>query len=130
MNKELLTKTILSCILGGVIWCAVDFIIGMINNVSFVDTFCTTRNIIELVVVMGEKAMGAYLAGVKKVIIPADNVPDLDEVDDVVKANVAFVSVESLHEVFEHAFAVTPKKVQQEQLLMTPKNSKRAELRQ
>ncbi|MBQ6381909.1 MAG: endopeptidase La [Clostridia bacterium] len=77
-----------------------------------------------------EKAMGAYLAGVKKVIIPADNVPDLDEVDDVVKANVAFVSVESLHEVFEHAFAVTPKKVQQEQLLMTPKNSKRAELRQ
>ena len=60
MNKELLTKTILSCILGGVIWCAVDFIISMINNISFVDTFCTTRNIIELVVVMGLSGIVYY----------------------------------------------------------------------
>ena len=43
-----------------------------------------------------EKTMAAYRAGVKKVLIPADNAPDLYEVDDVVKEHIQFVPVERL----------------------------------
>ena len=50
-----------------------------------------------------EKSMAAYKAGVKNVIIPEDNKPDLYEIDDVVKAAINFVSVSKLDEVFEIA---------------------------
>ena len=50
-----------------------------------------------------EKSMAAYKAGVKTVIIPAKNLPDLAEIDDVVKANVEFVSAENIKEVLKVA---------------------------
>ena len=50
-----------------------------------------------------EKSMAAYKAGVKTVIIPEDNKPDLYEIDDVVKGAINFVSVSKLDEVFEIA---------------------------
>ncbi|MBE6818109.1 MAG: endopeptidase La [Ruminococcaceae bacterium] len=77
-----------------------------------------------------EKAMGAYLAGVRKVLIPADNVPDLDDVDDIVKANLEFVSVESLYEVFEQAFADIPMKEEKKTPVIPAKTGKRTEIRQ
>ena len=40
-----------------------------------------------------EKSMAAYKNGIKTVLIPADNVPDLAEVDSVVKENVKFIPV-------------------------------------
>lgn len=51
-----------------------------------------------------EKSMAAYKAGMKTVIIPKDNLPDLEEVDDVVKENVEFVGVSTLDEVLPVAF--------------------------
>lgn len=51
-----------------------------------------------------EKSMAAYKAGVKTVIIPKDNVPDLHEVDSVVKENIEFKPVETIDEVIEIAF--------------------------
>ena len=50
-----------------------------------------------------EKSMAAYKAGVKTVIIPEDNKPDLYEIDDVVKGAINFISVSKLDEVFEIA---------------------------
>ena len=50
-----------------------------------------------------EKTMAAYKAGIKKVVIPKENEPDLDEVVDVVKKNVEFVPVSRLSEVFREA---------------------------
>lgn len=50
-----------------------------------------------------EKTMAAYLNGIRKVIIPKDNVADLEEVADVVKDNIEFISVKTLDEVFEVA---------------------------
>ncbi len=50
-----------------------------------------------------EKTMAAYKAGIKKVVIPKENEPDLDEVVDVVKKNVEFVPVSRLAEVFTEA---------------------------
>lgn len=50
-----------------------------------------------------EKSMAAYKAGIKTVIIPDENVPDLSDVADVVKDNIEFVSVKNLSEVFKLA---------------------------
>jgi len=46
-----------------------------------------------------EKSMAAYRNGVKTVLIPHTNVPDLAEVDAVVKANVTFIPVRKIDEV-------------------------------
>ncbi len=52
-----------------------------------------------------EKTMAAYRVGVKTVIIPEDNVPDLYEVDPVVKEAVEFRSVTHIGEVLDIALA-------------------------
>ncbi len=55
-----------------------------------------------------EKTMAAYRMGIKTVIIPQKNVPDLSEIDEKVRAALKFVPVTELDEVFELAL-VTPK---------------------
>ena len=50
-----------------------------------------------------EKTMAAYKAGMKTVVIPKANKPDLEEVDDVVKENINFVFADNLSEVLETA---------------------------
>lgn len=46
-----------------------------------------------------EKSMAAYRNGIKTVLIPKANVPDLAEVDEVVKSNVSFIPVSRIDEV-------------------------------
>ncbi|MBO5164449.1 MAG: endopeptidase La [Ruminococcus sp.] len=50
-----------------------------------------------------EKTMAAYKAGIKTVIIPVGNTPDLEEVDDAVKNNINFVFAETLTDVLDTA---------------------------
>ena len=50
-----------------------------------------------------EKTMAAYRAGIKKVLIPKDNIPDLDEIDETVKDSIIFVPVESVDSVLSEA---------------------------
>ncbi len=50
-----------------------------------------------------EKTMAAYKAGIKTVIIPIANKPDLEEVDDVVKNAIEFVYAETLTDVLDTA---------------------------
>lgn len=50
-----------------------------------------------------EKSMAAYKSGVKTVIIPKKNLPDLTEIDSVVSKNVEFVAVDNIEEVLQHA---------------------------
>lgn len=50
-----------------------------------------------------EKTMAAYKAGMKTVIIPKDNVPDLEEIDDTVRENLEFVPVTKLDQVWNRA---------------------------
>ena len=52
-----------------------------------------------------EKTMAAYNAGVRTIIIPADNLKDLHEVDPVVRENVTFVPCSRAHEVLANALA-------------------------
>ena len=52
-----------------------------------------------------EKTMAAYRAGIKTVIIPEENVPDLDEIDKTVRAGLRFVPVSHMDEVIEETLA-------------------------
>ncbi len=53
-----------------------------------------------------EKAMGAYRKGIRTVIIPKGNEPDLAELDDIVKENVHFVPAETVQTVFATALCL------------------------
>lgn len=50
-----------------------------------------------------EKTMAAYRAGIKTVLIPEDNIPDLEEVDPVVKNAIRFVPAKYVETVLEEA---------------------------
>ena len=58
-----------------------------------------------------EKTMAAYKYGMKTVIIPAANVPDLEEVEDVVKEHIKFVPAERMETVLETALVRIPRPV-------------------
>lgn len=55
-----------------------------------------------------EKSMAAYRAGIRTVFIPADNLPDLREVDSAVKAAITFVPVENVWSVITGALSEEP----------------------
>ena len=55
-----------------------------------------------------EKSMAAYKNGIKTVLIPADNEPDLAEVDDVVKKHVTFLPVRQIDQVLAAALVRLP----------------------
>ena len=50
-----------------------------------------------------EKSLAAYRIGVKDVIIPQDNLKDLEEVPEIVRENVHFIPVDSVSDVFKNA---------------------------
>ena len=56
-----------------------------------------------------EKSAAAYRAGIKTVIIPAENVPDLDDITGVVKESIKFIPVRTMDEVLD--IALSKKKV-------------------
>jgi len=55
-----------------------------------------------------EKTMAAYSAGAKTVIIPADNVPDLEEIDPLARENLTFVPCKTADEVLTRALCRCP----------------------
>ena len=62
-----------------------------------------------------EKTMAAYRSGIKTVIIPEDNRPDLAEIDPVVKENVRFETVEKIDQVLKIALTQMPSSAQKRQ---------------
>ena len=50
-----------------------------------------------------EKTMAALRNGIRTVIIPAENVKDLEEIDQTVRAALTFVPVKQVDEVLAHA---------------------------
>lgn len=52
-----------------------------------------------------EKAMAAYKSGITTVLIPQDNIGDLEEVDEVVKNSIKFIPCKTADQVLEYALA-------------------------
>ena len=75
-----------------------------------------------------EKSMAAYIRGIKTVIIPKANVPDLDEVDDAVKANVEFIPVSHVDEVLSVALLPVSKPAEVVDAHDDSKDSKHADI--
>ncbi len=50
-----------------------------------------------------EKTLAAYRAGIKTVILPEDNLRDLDEIDSEARANLNFIPCKTASEVLSHA---------------------------
>ena len=57
-----------------------------------------------------EKTMAAYKYGMKQVVIPAGNLPDLEEVDPVVKEAIQFIPAETMETVLRTALLRYPQK--------------------
>ena len=55
-----------------------------------------------------EKTMAALRSGIRTVILPKDNVKDLEEIDQTVRAALHFVPVESVDQVFAAALVPSP----------------------
>ena len=72
--------------------------------------------------------MAAYIRGIKTVIIPKANVPDLDEVDDAVKANVEFIPVSNVDEVLSIALIPVDRPAEVVEEHDAKKDSKRADI--
>ncbi len=70
-----------------------------------------------------EKAMAAYKNGMKTVIIPADNVPDLSEVDEVVKNKIRFVPVKRIDTVLETALNYMPRPIGKDGVIHSADNA-------
>lgn len=52
-----------------------------------------------------EKTMAAYRAGIKSVLIPKDNLKDLDDIDPIVRESIRFVPCEKVDDVLKEAFS-------------------------
>ena len=76
-----------------------------------------------------EKTMAAYRMGIKTVIIPRKNLPDLAEIDDKVKGALNFVSAAGLDEVFDATLLRVPEGGKTVAAVMTPKESGRNAIR-
>jgi len=63
-----------------------------------------------------EKTMAAYNAGVKRVIIPADNMRDLEEIDPLARENLEFIPCRKLEEVLREALVPAESAVAGEKL--------------
>ena len=72
-----------------------------------------------------EKSMAAYRGGVKRVFIPYDNIPDLDEVDKTVKENVEFIPVKNASEIIEAALKF-PEEEKSEELFISQNSGEKA----
>jgi ATP-dependent Lon protease len=57
---------------------------------------------------LNEKLVAARRAGVRTVLLPRGNEKDLSEVPEEVRADLAFISVDTMDEVLEHALDRTP----------------------
>lgn len=55
-----------------------------------------------------EKTMAAYRAGIKTVIVPAENEPDLQDIDPIVRDHVEFVTAETMKTVLDTALRRSP----------------------
>ena len=61
-----------------------------------------------------EKTMAALRSGIGTVLIPKDNLRDLEEIDQTVRAALKFIPVETIDQVFDAALTPMPETVREE----------------
>ena len=51
-----------------------------------------------------EKVIGAHRAGIKNIIIPFENINDLDEIDDTIKKDISFITAKNYIDIYNYIF--------------------------
>ena len=51
-----------------------------------------------------EKSMAAYRYGIRTILIPEGNVPNLEEIDNTVRENVRFIPIKTVDDAFPFVF--------------------------
>lgn len=81
-----------------------------------------------------EKTMAAYKAGISTVLIPKDNRPDYDQLDDFIREGMRFVFCSTVDEVLSHALSCRPQspeaRVNEDKLpvlFQTPKSAQKGD---
>ena len=74
-----------------------------------------------------EKTMAALRNGIGTVLIPKDNVRDLEEIDQTVRAALKFIPVETIDQVFAAALAPMPEAAREETPVFVPVPREKAE---
>jgi len=74
-----------------------------------------------------EKTMAALRSGIGTVLIPKDNVRDLEEIDQTVRAALKFIPVETVDQVFAAALTPEPEVVREETAAFAPLGREKAE---
>ncbi len=59
-----------------------------------------------------EKLLAALRGGIKKVLIPEENVRDLSEVPDIIKEGLEIVPVKQMEEALKHALVEVPEPIE------------------
>ena len=72
----------------------------------------TLRGIVLPIGGLKEKLLAAHRAGIKKVLIPFENIKDLVEIPEVIKKNIEIVPVKNVDEVLKHALTKELKRVE------------------
>ena len=67
-----------------------------------------------------EKTMAALRAGIKTVLIPAENEPDLEEIDQVVRSDLNFITTDNIDDILDVALDFSAVKKKSELRKMTP----------
>ncbi len=91
---------------GCAIFCA---ILSLFRNISVPATLAMTGEISlrgNVLPVGGirEKVLAAHRAGIKTILLPKKNAPDLDDIHESVKNDIHFILVSTIDEVIEHVF--------------------------
>lgn len=76
-----------------------------------------------------EKAMAAYRGGVKRVFIPHDNIPDIDEVDEKVRESLEFIPVQYVTDIIDKALLPLDDDTAKSDTFITTQNAKTATIR-
>tara|TARA_B100000700_G_scaffold148866_1_gene165729 strand:- start:6569 stop:8956 length:2388 start_codon:yes stop_codon:yes gene_type:complete len=76
-----------------------------------------------------EKLLAAHRAGIKKVLIPADNQKDLVEIPDIIRKSIQIISVKTVDEVLKHALSKEPKPIKWAEIdQVSNKNKEKSEV--
>jgi len=66
-----------------------------------------------------EKLLAALRAGIKTVLIPEDNVKDLEEIPDTIKGGLEIIPVNHVDQVIQHALVTKPKPIVSKEKIVT-----------
>ena len=83
-----------------------DRLLLKLEGINDPDMANTLRGKVLAIGGLKEKTLAAYRAGVKTVLIPEDNVRDLDDIDKEAKENLTFIPCSTAMDVLKNALAI------------------------